>query len=101
MPYVWIDDSVDTKLMNQYAKALREMLTDPDGPHELGILQLCEELDRDASLYSAVWAHLDRWMRSMIKDIRQRFSQHKSTILPATVFEPQATNVITDDSIKF
>ncbi len=87
MPYVWVPDSVDTRLMNQYVNALRSMLTDPDGPQELGILQLCQELDRDTDLYSAVWAHLDRWMRSRIKDIRDRFPEPKS--------------VITDESIKF
>jgi hypothetical protein len=87
MPYVWIADSVDTRLMNQYVNALRSMLTDPDGPQELGILQLCQELDRDSDLYSAVWAHLDRWMRSRIKDIRDQF--------------PEPKNVITDENIKF
>lgn len=87
MPYVWISDGVDTKLMNQYATALREMLTRPDGPDELGILQLCEELDRDTEMYSAVWAHLDHWMRSRVKDIRRLY--------------PKVQSVITDDSIKF
>jgi hypothetical protein len=87
MPYIWVSESVDTKLMNKYVIELRSMLTHPDGPQELGILQLCEELDRDADLYSAVWAHLDRWMRSRIKDIRDRF--------------PGPKNPITDDSIQF
>lgn len=87
MPYVWISDGVDTRLMNQYVNALRSMLTNPDGPDELGILQLCEELNRDSELYSAVWAHLDHWMRSKIKDIRQLF--------------PEPKNVITDESIQF
>lgn len=103
MPYVWIADEVDTKLMNRYAIALREMLTDPDGPQELGILQLCEELDGDANLYSAVWAHLDHWMRSRIKDLRQQYPERgNACITPSTAtLEPQNTNVITDDSIKF
>lgn len=101
MPYVWIADDVDTKLMNQYAKALREMLTDPDGPHELGILQLCEELDRDANLYSAVWAHLDHWMRSRIKDFRQQHPERQSAPQLTVALEPQNENVITDDNIKF
>lgn len=87
MPYVWVSESVDTRLMNKYVNELRSMLTDPDGPQELGILQLCEELDRDADLYSAVWAHLDRWMRSRVKDILDRF--------------PGPKNPITDDSIQF
>lgn len=87
MPYVWVPDSVDTKVMNRYVVALREMLMHPDGPQELGILQLCEELDSDQELYSAVWAHLDRWMRSRIKDFRERYPKPKS--------------VITDDDIKF
>lgn len=103
MPYVWIDESVDTRLMNQYVKALQEMLTDPDGLQELGILQLCEELDRDASLYSAVWAHLDRWMRSRIKDIRSQFPAPAIVrpAAPVAMLEPQNESVITDDSIKF
>lgn len=101
MPYVWIADDVDTRLMNKYAIALREMLTDPDGPHELGILQLCEELDSDANLYSAVWAHLDHWMRSRIKDLRQQFPKSASPTIAPPVSVSSTTDVITDDSIKF
>lgn len=103
MPYVWIPDEVDTRLMNRYAHALRDMLTDPDGPQELGILQLCQELDRDANLYSAVWAHLDHWMQSRIKDIRGRFPEQGivSPTPPAMKPDMPPTNVITDDSVKF
>lgn len=87
MPYVWIADGVDTRRLNQYVIALRELLLHPDGPQELGILQLIEELDSDQEMYSAVWAHLDHWMRSRIKDFRQLYPKHQS--------------VITDDRIKF
>ena len=103
MPYVWIPDGVDTRLMGKYVKALHEMLTDPDGPQELGILQICQELDSDTELYSAVWAHLDHWMRSMVKDIRARFLEPvnaRPVRIELSNDLPQ-TNVITDDSIRF
>lgn len=99
MPYVWIADGVDTRLMGKYVKTLRDMLTDPDGPHELGILQICQELDGDTELYSAVWAHLDHWMRNMIKDIRARLPEPTSGY--RVVVKLPQTDVITDDNIKF
>ena len=58
--------------MHRYVTALVELMQLPNGPDELGIRQLCEELDEDPDMYSAVWAHLYNWQRNMIRDIRAK-----------------------------
>lgn len=82
MPWAWIPDTHDyvlipkawdqkkSRLMTQYIVGLVELLQLPDGPDELGILQICEELDADTEMFSAVWAHLYTWQRNRIRDIR-------------------------------
>jgi hypothetical protein len=56
--------------MHRYVTAIVELLQLPDGPDELGVRQLCDELDDDPDMYSAVWAHLYNWQRNMIRDLR-------------------------------
>lgn len=70
MPYVWIADGVDTRRMNQYIHAIVDLLQRPDGPDRFGVIQLCEELDQDPEMFSAVWAHLYGWQRDMIRSFR-------------------------------
>jgi hypothetical protein len=55
--------------MNQYILALFELLALREGPDELGIRQIVGELNQDAEMYSAVWAHLHPWQRKMIDSI--------------------------------
>ena len=68
IPKAW--DHKKSRLMSQYIIGLVELLQLPDGPDELGIVQICEELDQDQEMYSAVWAHLYTWQRNRIRDIR-------------------------------
>lgn len=68
IPKAW--DRKRVMLMNQYIIGLAELLQLPEGPDELGILQICGELDADQEMYSAVWAHLYTWQRNRIRDIR-------------------------------
>lgn len=71
MPWVFIADGVDTRRMNQYVTALVFSLQREPWPDDMAVRQLCEELDEDPDMYSAVWAHLQPWQRSIIRGIRQ------------------------------
>jgi hypothetical protein len=86
--YVLIPKAWDRKrvmLMNQYIIGLAELLQLPEGPDELGILQVCGELDQDQEMYSAVWAHLYTWQRNRIRDIRDDDRRRKTAPGPIAV----------------
>jgi hypothetical protein len=77
IPRAW--DKNKTRLMTRYIIAIVELLQLPEGPAELGIVQLCEELDADMDMFSAVWAHLYSWQRNLIKDIRAEHDRRRQT----------------------
>ena len=73
MPWVFIPDEWGpdrTRLMNQYIIAIVELLTLHEGPDELGLRQLMDELNADQEMFQAVWAHLYTWQRNLLLDIR-------------------------------
>jgi hypothetical protein len=82
MPYVFIPDGWGpdrTKLMNQYIIALVELLTLYEGPDELGLVQIMDEMNADQGMFQAVWAHLYTWQRNLLIDIRARHDQRRKT----------------------
>lgn len=86
--YVLIPKAWDRKrvmLMNQYVIGLAELLQLPEGPDELGLMQICEELDQDQEMYSAVWAHLYTWQRNRIRDIRDAYRRRQTAPGPLAV----------------
>jgi hypothetical protein len=83
IPKAW--DRNKSKLMSQYIIGLVELLQLPDGPDELGIVQICEELDQDQEMYSAVWAHLYTWQRNRIRDIRDADRRRQTPSSPLAV----------------
>lgn len=82
MPWVFIPDEWGpdkTRLMNQYIIGLAELLQLPEGPDEIGLLQIMEELNQDEQMYSAVWAHLYTWQRNRLLDIREQHDRRRQT----------------------
>jgi hypothetical protein len=64
--------------MNQYIIALVELLTLYEGPDELGLAQLMDELNADQEMFQAVWAHLYTWQRNLLIDIRERHDRRET-----------------------
>jgi hypothetical protein len=86
--YVLIPKAWDRKRvmqMNQYITGLVELLQLPSGPDELGILEICEEIDEDPEMFSAVWAHLYTWQRNRIRDIRDADRRRQTAPGPIAV----------------
>lgn len=77
IPKAW--DRKKSRLMTQYVIAIVELLQLEAGPDEYGILQLCQEMDADQEMFSAVWAHLYSWQRNLIKDIRAEHDRRRQT----------------------
>jgi hypothetical protein len=65
--------------MNQYIIALVELLTLYEGPDELGLAQIMDEMNADQEMFRAVWAHLYTWQRNLLIDIRARHDQRRKT----------------------
>jgi hypothetical protein len=65
--------------MNQYIIALVELLTLYEGPDELGLAQIMDEMNVDQEMFRAVWAHLYTWQRNLLIDIRARHDQRRKT----------------------
>jgi hypothetical protein len=65
--------------MNQYIIALVELLTLYEGPDELGLTQIMDEMNADQEMFRAVWAHLYTWQRNLLIDIRARHDQRRKT----------------------
>jgi hypothetical protein len=65
--------------MNQYIIALVELLTLYEGPDELGLAQIMDEMNVDQEMFQAVWAHLYTWQRNLLIDIRARHDQRRKT----------------------
>jgi hypothetical protein len=65
--------------MNQYIIALVDLLTLYEGPDELGLVQIMDEMNADQGMFQAVWAHLYTWQRNLLIDIRARHDQRRKT----------------------
>lgn len=59
-----------TRKVNEYVRRVIDLLEHFDGPREGAVRDVCKELEVDHDMYSAVWANLKNWHRTMIKDIR-------------------------------
>ena len=77
IPDVWGPDR--TRLMNQYIIAIVELLTRFEGPDELGLTQMMDELNADQEMFQAVWAHLYTWQRNLLLDIREKHDRRRQT----------------------
>jgi hypothetical protein len=86
--YVLIPKAWDRKRvmqMNHYITGLIDLLQLTEGPDELGILEICEEIDEDPEMFSAVWAHLYTWQRNRIRDIRDAHRRRQTPSGPLAV----------------
>lgn len=67
-----------TRRIGEYVQQFLSHLERPDGPDELGVIQLWEELRNQHEVYSGVWAYLQGWHRAMIKHIVDRYVRDSS-----------------------